>query len=124
MRPGNGLGLVREEGQSAGAFVPLDQGRLLGPRLLVGEPGGSPLLGTPVRPGRAGAWRSSGIASRALPDGPFADLGSDTIWTHDLERGPKLVRDDDRRNACSAAVSGFRSWSALGAHQSMLYYDI
>lgn len=44
--------------------------------------------------------------------------------TQDLDRGPKLVRDDESRNACSEAFSNLRPSSTPGAHQSMLYYDI
>lgn len=97
---------------------------LRGARLLVGEPGGSPLLGAPVRLAQAGAWRSSGHAGRALPDGLLADLGADTVWTHDLDGHRQLTRDDESRNACSATISTSEPWSARGAHQSMLYYDI
>jgi hypothetical protein len=44
-----------------------------------GASGGSPLLGAPVRPGRAGAWRSSARARRALPGGHPASR--DTFMT-------------------------------------------
>ena len=71
MRPANGR--TADEGGRGGQLgwsFRSPRSGCQGPRLLVGEPGGSPLLGAPVRPGRVGAWRSSPHAGRALPDGP------------------------------------------------------
>jgi hypothetical protein len=53
-----------------------------------------------------------------------ADHDRDTFVTHDLDGGPQLPRDVERRNPWPTVVSKLRTWSALGAHQSMLYYNI
>ena len=82
--------------------------RLRRPRLLVGESGGSPLPSAPVRPGRAGTWRSSFHASRASVTATAA------TWTVTLPWGTRSTEAESTRKLMRAET----------AASGMLFYDV